>query len=110
MPPATPPAPEVKREFVFRRCRANVRLTCTDFVIDVTPFNCDYFLALIYLDTKTNVLYRFIAGPLQGRITDPFGETRYLLLEAELRVPGEQTVAVHLPRACLGTPVTSRTA
>ena len=76
-------------------------LTCTEFSIQVDPVDVDYYLVPQYLDTTTGARYRFIAGPLNGRIVDPFGETEFLLLEAEIRVPGEQSVAVYLPRKCL---------
>lgn len=93
--------PNETRRLVFAQGTATVVLNCTHFWLEMTPATLNYYLVPIYLDTATDERYRFIAGPLNGRVADPFGETAFLLLEVEIRVPGEPSVAVHLPRQCL---------
>lgn len=95
------------RRLVFSQGTATVFLNCTDFWLEMTPTNLHYYLVLHYLDTTTSERYRFIAGPLNGRVADPFGDTEFLLLEAEVRVPGDPSVAVYLPQYCLDPATTT---
>lgn len=91
----------VTRVLKFPQGTATVFLNCSVFRMEMTPTALDYYLGLVYLDTTTGERYRFLAGPLNGRVVDPFGDTTFLLLEVEVRVPGDPSVAVHLPRRCL---------
>lgn len=99
-----PSEPNETQRLVFgHRATATVFLNCTEFWLEMTPTDLDYYLVLMYLDTTTETRYRFMAGPLNGRVADPFGETEFLLLEVQVRVPRAPSVTVHLPRRCSET-------
>lgn len=98
------------QHLVIRRSQATVLFSCTEFWIDLAPASVDYYLVLDYLDTASHEQFRFVAGPLRGRVEDSFGSTRFLLLSVEVSVPSEATsVSVHIPRRCLeaSTPTAS---
>lgn len=92
-------------QITFRQGTFRVHFSCRSFSVDVTPPDVQFFLHLQYRDTRTNERIRFIAGPFVARVEDPFGETSFVLLEAQIAVPGESTVAVYLPTRCHDGPL-----
>jgi hypothetical protein len=86
---------------VFRQCSFRVTFSCTRLVVEPSRSAVPYYLTLRYRDTGTGRRVRFVAGPLTGRVEDPFGTTAFLLVEVGIGVPNEGSVALSLPRACL---------
>lgn len=113
MVPTTPAVPTTTTatelgettQIQFAQGAFRVRFTCRTFSLDVRPPDLHFYLFLQYLDTRTNERIGFVAGPLTGHVEDPFGETEFVLLEAEISVHGEATVAVHLPDRCRDGPL-----
>ncbi|WP_416840514.1 hypothetical protein [Haloferax sp. DFSO52] len=99
-PPTKDEGPVDTQRFEFTGCTATVHLSCSEFWILVQPSAIEYFLVMLYRSQTTNKLYRFVAGPLSGCVTDSFGDYGFQLLGATIQVPNEHPINVPLPNRC----------
>ena len=104
--PNTPePLSNDTHEIAFTHAHATVTLTCVALEVTVSPADVAYDLVLTYVDTSTGRFYWMVAGPLNGTVVDPFGETDFRLVEMVVQAGGDpwvgvQTATVFGPEEC----------